>query len=96
MRNDEFYLDPTRMTLVCGTAAFDGTHFQGLLASEYDIQLNKTSRNSVLLRSNINSTPAAMSPTSFACWSRSARGIEKRLAGRERQSVRPSMRASSR
>ena len=46
MREDEFYLDPTRMTLVCGTAGFDGTQFKGLLASEYNIQLNKTSRNS--------------------------------------------------
>jgi arginine decarboxylase len=56
MREDEFYLDPTRMTLVCGTAGFDGTQFKGLLAQDYNIQLNKTSRNSVLLQSNINNT----------------------------------------
>lgn len=56
MREDEFYLDPTRMTLVCGTAGFDGTQFKGLLANKYNIQLNKTSRNSVLLQSNINNT----------------------------------------
>ncbi|MGO4405781.1 decarboxylase [Bosea sp. RAF48] len=56
MREDEFCLDPTRMTLVCGTAGFDGTSFKGLLASEYGIQVNKTSRNSVLLQSNINNT----------------------------------------
>ena len=56
MHEDEFYLDPTRMTLVCGTAGFDGTQFKGLLASKYGIQLNKTSRNSVLLQSNINNT----------------------------------------
>jgi arginine decarboxylase len=56
MREDEFYLDPTRMTMVCGTAGFDGTQFKGLLASDYGIQLNKTSRNSVLLQSNINNT----------------------------------------
>ncbi|PTM42841.1 decarboxylase [Bosea sp. 124] len=56
MREDEFCLDPTRMTLVCGTAAFDGTAFKGLLASEYNVQVNKTSRNSVLLQSNINNT----------------------------------------
>jgi arginine decarboxylase len=54
--DDEFCLDPTRMTLVCGTAGFDGTQFKGLLASEYNIQVNKTSRNSVLLQSNINNT----------------------------------------
>lgn len=56
MREDEFCLDPTRMTLVCGTAGFDGTSFKGLLASQYGIQVNKTSRNSVLLQSNINNT----------------------------------------
>jgi arginine decarboxylase len=56
VHEDEFILDPTRMTLVCGTAGFDGTAFKGLLASKYNIQLNKTSRNSVLLQSNINNT----------------------------------------
>ena len=55
-QQDEFVLDPTRLTLVCGTAGFDGTQFKGLLASEYGIQLNKTSRNSVLLQTNINNT----------------------------------------
>ncbi len=56
LRDDEFCLDPTRMTLVCGTAGFDGTALKGLLAARYDIQVNKTSRNSVLLQSNINNT----------------------------------------
>ena len=53
---DEFVLDPTRLTLVCGTAGYDGTQFKGVLAAEYEIQLNKTSRNSVLLQTNINNT----------------------------------------
>ena len=44
------------MTLVCGTAGFDGTQFKNLLANDYNVQLNKTSRNSVLLQSNINNT----------------------------------------
>jgi arginine decarboxylase len=56
LQEDEFCLDPTRMTLVCGTAGFDGTQFKGILADRYNIQLNKTSRNSVLLQSNINNT----------------------------------------
>jgi arginine decarboxylase len=56
MHEDEFYLDPTRMTLVCGTAGFDGTQFKKLLAEKFNIQVNKTSRNSVLLQSNINNT----------------------------------------
>ncbi len=55
-KSDEFTLDPTRITLLCGSAGFDGTAFKGLLASKFDIQLNKTSRNSVLLQTNINNT----------------------------------------
>ena len=27
--NDEFYLDPTRITLLCGAAGYDGTQFKG-------------------------------------------------------------------
>ncbi len=56
LQDDEFCLDPTRMTLVCGTAGFDGTQFKGILANQYGIQVNKTSRNSVLFQSNINNT----------------------------------------
>jgi arginine decarboxylase len=56
LHEDEFCLDPTRMTLVCGTAGFDGTQFKGVLANRYGIQVNKTSRNSVLFQSNINNT----------------------------------------
>ncbi|WP_306752325.1 ornithine decarboxylase [Paracoccus actinidiae] len=56
MHEDEFCLDPTRMTMVCGTAGFDGTQFKKMMADDYDIQFNKTSRNSVLLQSNINNT----------------------------------------
>ena len=53
---DEFALDPTRLTLICGSAGFDGTQFKNLLANRFDIQLNKTSRNSVLVQTNINNT----------------------------------------
>src|SRR5258705_10653996 len=56
LQEDEFCLDPTRMSLVCGTAGFDGTQFKGILANRYGIQVNKTSRNSVLFQSNINNT----------------------------------------
>ena len=79
IREDEFYLDPTRMTLVCGTAGFDGTQFKGLLASEYDIQLNKTSRNSVLLQSNINNTRSDVAHL-IRVLVEISRGIENRLA----------------
>ena len=33
VQEDEFFLDPTRMTLVCGTAGYDGTAFKNLLAA---------------------------------------------------------------
>ncbi|MFT8586909.1 hypothetical protein [Acetobacter papayae] len=56
IRDDEFLLDPTRMTLSCGHAGFDGTTFKNILAEKFNIQLNKTSRNSILLQSNINNT----------------------------------------
>jgi len=56
MQEDEVALDVTRLTLVCGSAGYDGTQFKNLLAADYDIQLNKTSRNSVLLQTNINNT----------------------------------------
>lgn len=79
MREDEFYLDPTRMTLVCGTAGFDGTQFKGLLANAYGIQLNKTSRNSVLLQSNINNTRSDVAHL-VRVLVEICHGIEKRLA----------------
>jgi arginine decarboxylase len=53
---DEFALDPTRLTVICGQAGFDGTEFKNLLADRFDIQINKTSRNSVLVQTNINNT----------------------------------------
>ncbi|MCL7999476.1 aminotransferase class I/II-fold pyridoxal phosphate-dependent enzyme [Brucella sp. 21LCYQ03] len=56
VRDDEFLLDPSRMTLTCGHAGFDGTSFKNLLANRFNIQVNKTSRNSILLQSNINNS----------------------------------------
>jgi arginine decarboxylase len=79
VRDDEFFLDPTRLTLVCGTAGFDGTSFKGLLASKYNIQLNKTSRNSVLLQSNINNTRSDVALL-IKVLLEISQGIEARLA----------------
>jgi arginine decarboxylase len=77
--DDEFYLDPTRMTLLCGTAGYDGTQFKGLLAREHDIQLNKTSRNSVLVQININNTRSDLAHLVKAL-AELAQAIETRLA----------------
>ncbi|UHQ20088.1 hypothetical protein LVB87_02705 [Lysobacter sp. KIS68-7] len=78
-RNDEFALDPTRITLVCGAAGFDGTQFKGMLSEKFDIQINKTSRNSILVQTNINNThsDAALLIKALADVSRD---IESRLA----------------
>ncbi|HEX6884193.1 MAG TPA: decarboxylase, partial [Planctomycetota bacterium] len=78
LREDEFVLDPTRLTLVCGTAGFDGTQFKNLLASEYEIQLNKTSRNSILLQTNINNTRSDVANL-LKVLVEIAKGIEERL-----------------
>lgn len=53
---DEFFLDPTRVTVMCGRAGMDGSEFKQMLADDYEIQINKTSRNSVLFQININNT----------------------------------------
>jgi arginine decarboxylase len=77
--HDEFYLDPTRLTLLCGAAGYDGTQFKALLASEYDIQINKTSRNSVLVQININNTRSDLAHLIKAL-ADMARAIDARLA----------------
>jgi arginine decarboxylase len=53
---DEFVLDPTRVTLACGSAGFDGDTFKKLLMDRFDIQINKTSRNTVLFMIHIGMT----------------------------------------
>jgi arginine decarboxylase len=80
LRDDEFALDVTRLTLVCGSAGFDGTAFKGLLAADFDIQLNKTSRNSVLLQTNINNTRSDIAQL-IKVLVQVCQGIEKKLSG---------------
>ncbi len=79
LREDEFALDVTRLTLVCGSAGFDGTKFKNMLAADYDIQLNKTSRNSVLLQTNINNTRSDVANL-IKVLADISRDIENRLA----------------
>jgi len=55
--NDEFALDATRLTLSVGYTGFDGDTFKNeVLMDRYGIQINKTSRNSVLFMTNIGTT----------------------------------------
>jgi arginine decarboxylase len=78
--NDEFVLDPTRITLVCGTAGLDGTAFKSELMDKYDIQVNKTSRNSILVQSNINNTRSAISYV-ITILAQIAADLDKKIAG---------------
>jgi arginine decarboxylase len=58
---DEFVLDPTRLTLYTGAAGIDGYNFRGrVLMDRYAIQINKTSRNTVLFMTNIGTTRSAV------------------------------------
>jgi len=55
-RLDEFTLDPTRVTLNIGGTGMDGDSLRHLLIDEYDIQINKTTRNTALFMPNIGTT----------------------------------------
>lgn len=77
--NDEFALDPTRLTIVTGRAGYDGTQFKGLLAAKYDVQINKTSRNSILVQTNINNTRSDIAHL-LKVLAEVSRDVEKRLA----------------
>jgi arginine decarboxylase len=78
LKEDEVALDVTRLTLVCGSAGFDGTQFKNLLAADFDIQLNKTSRNSVLLQTNINNTRSDIAQL-IKVLVQISQGIEKKI-----------------
>jgi arginine decarboxylase len=54
---DEFVLDPTKITLSVGKAGITGDSFKNeYLMNRFNIQVNKTSRNTVLLMTNIGTT----------------------------------------
>ncbi|MGW8123796.1 aminotransferase class I/II-fold pyridoxal phosphate-dependent enzyme [Roseivirga echinicomitans] len=54
---DEFVLDPTKLTLYIGRTGVDGDTFKNkYLMDKFNIQINKTSRNTVLFMTNIGTT----------------------------------------
>src|SRR4030095_12535857 len=58
---DEFVVDPTRLTLHIGPTGIDGDTFKhDYLMMKYGIQINKTSRNTVLFMTNIGTTRSAV------------------------------------
>jgi len=56
----DFAIDPTRITLNISKTGIDGSSFRQLLMTRYDIQVNKTSRNTVLFMINIGATQATI------------------------------------
>ena len=59
--DDEFVLDPSRITLSIGRTGYDGDTFKReQLMDRYGIQINKTSRNSVLFMTNIGTTRSSV------------------------------------
>jgi len=59
--DDEFVLDPTRITLAIGGTGWDGDTFKTkILMDKYGIQINKTSRNTVLFMTNIGTTRSSV------------------------------------
>ncbi|BAX90293.1 aminotransferase class I/II-fold pyridoxal phosphate-dependent enzyme [Mycobacterium shigaense] len=59
--HDEFVLDPSRITLYIGNTGYDGDTFKRQqLMDRYGIQINKTSRNSVLFMTNIGTTRSSV------------------------------------
>jgi len=58
---DEFVLDPTKVTLSVGKAGITGDAFKNnYLMDRFNIQVNKTSRNTVLLMTNIGTTRSSV------------------------------------
>ena len=58
---DEFVVDPSRLTLDISLTGVDGDTFKhGYLMDDYGIQVNKTSRNSVLFMTNIGTSRSSV------------------------------------
>ena len=58
---DDFVIDPSRLTLYIGKTGIDGDTFKNrYLMDKYGIQINKTSRNTVLFMTNIGTTRSSV------------------------------------
>lgn len=56
----DFVIDPTRVTLNVSKTGMDGSSFRQLLMTRYDIQVNKTSRHTVLFLINIGANQSTI------------------------------------
>jgi arginine/lysine/ornithine decarboxylase len=60
-KQDEFVMDPCRITLYIGLTGVDGDTFKrDHLMDRYGVQINKTSRNTVLFMTNIGTTRSSV------------------------------------
>jgi len=84
---DEFTLDPTRITLDVGRTGMDGNRFKQMLMDRFAIQVNKTSRNSVLFLTHIGTTPATAAHLVKAL-TRVAKDLDEMLAHQSHASAR--------
>jgi arginine decarboxylase len=58
---DEFVLDPSRITVYIGPTGIDGDHFKrSYLMDRYGVQINKTSVNTVLFMTTIGTTRSSV------------------------------------
>ena len=58
---DEFVLDPSRVTIYIGATGIEGDAFKrGQLMDRYGVQINKTSRNTVLFMTTIGTTRSSV------------------------------------
>lgn len=59
--SDEFVLDPSRITLWIGRTGYNGDEFKRVqLMDRHGVQINKTSRNTVLFMTNIGTTRSSV------------------------------------
>ncbi|WP_418320220.1 aminotransferase class I/II-fold pyridoxal phosphate-dependent enzyme [Piscinibacter sakaiensis] len=79
-RIDEFAMDPSRATLCIGATGVDGDTFKNkYLMDKFGIQINKTSRNTVLFITNIGSTRSAVAYL-LEVLVKIARDVDRRVA----------------
>ena len=85
--SDEFTLDPTRITLHVGRTGMDGDQFKQMLMDRFAIQVNKTSRNTVLFLTHIGTTPATAAHL-VKTLTRVARDLDEKLDHQSHASAR--------
>lgn len=79
--NDEFVLDPTRMTLYIADSGYNGNEFKvDVLMDEFGIQVNKTAINSVLFIATIGVTWSSVAYL-LDVFKRIAESIDERRRG---------------